>query len=66
MLLPWEGHVFHFAAPKTTYNKDIELSNDTPVFDTAKAPVSFVRGSLIDEEKLEMLNFRWRTITFEH
>ena len=61
-----EGHVVHFAAPKTSYSKDIEFSRDTPVFATAKAPISFVKSSVIDDRETEMKNVRWRFFHFKY
>ena len=66
MLLLLEGHVVHFAAPKTTYSKDIEFSKDTPIFATSKSPITFVKGSIIDDRETEMMNVRWRMFTFRH
>ena len=66
MLLLLEGHVVHFAAPKTTYCKDIEFTRDTPVFATAKAPIAFIKSSMIDDRETEMMNVRWRIFTFRH
>ena len=66
MLLLLEGHIVHFAAPKTTYNQDIDFSNDTPIFATSKAPLSFVKGSMTDNRETEMMAVRWRTFTFRH
>ena len=66
MLLLLEGHVVHFAAPKTTYNQDIEFSKDTPIFATAKALISFVKASMIDDRETEMMTVRWRIFTFRH
>ena len=67
LILPWsdmllllEGNVVHFAAPKTSYSKDIDFSRDTPVFATAKAPISFVKSSFIDDLETEMMIVRWR------
>ena len=51
MLLFLEGHVVHFAAPKTTYARDIEFTSDTPVFATSKSPIVFIKGSNIDERE---------------
>ena len=66
MLLLLEGHVVHFAAPKTNYSKDIEFTRDTPVFATAKAPISFIKGSVMDDRETEMMSVRWRIFTFRH
>ena len=73
LILPWsdmllllESHVVHFAAPKTSYSKGIEFSRDTPVFATAKAPISFVKSSVIDDRETEMMNVRWRFFHFKH
>ena len=55
-IIPWsdfllllEGHIVHFAAPKTTYSQGIAFSKDTPISATAKAPISFVKGSILDQ-----------------
>ena len=73
LILPWsdmllllEGHVVHFAAPKTSYSKDIEFSSDTPLFATAQAPISFVKGSFIDDRETEMMQVRWRFFYFNY
>ena len=73
LILPWsdmllllEGHVVHFAAPKTSYSKDIEFSSDTPIFATAKAPISFIKGSFIDDRETEMMYVRWRFFSFKY
>ena len=73
LMLPWsdmllllEGYVVHFAAPKTSYSKDIKFSSDTPIFATAKAPISFVKGSLIDDRETEMMRVRWRFFYFKY
>ena len=66
MLLLLEGHIVHFAAPKTTYNQDIEFSKDTPIFATSKASMSFVKGSMADDRETEMMAVRWRTFKFRH
>ena len=61
LILPWsdmlqllEGAVVHFAAPKTVYSKDIELTQITPVFATSKDLISFIAGSMLDERETEM------------
>ena len=73
LILPWsdmllllEGHVVHFAAPKTSYSRDIDFSRDTPVFATAKAPISFVKSSVIDDRETEMTTVRWRFFYFKY
>ena len=66
MLLLLEDHVVHFAAPKTTYNQDIEFSKDTPIFATAKAPILFVKASMIDNRETAMITVQWRIFTFRH
>ena len=62
-IIPWsdvllllEGHIVHFAAPKTTYSQDIEFIKDTPIFATAKAPIAFVKGSILDETESSSAN----------
>ena len=64
MLLLLEGHVVHFAAPKTSYARDIEFTSDTPVFATSKSPIVFIKGSAIDERETEMMEVRWRKFKF--
>ena len=61
VILPWHnmlllllGPVVHFAAPKTTYNQEIEFCRDTPIFATTKAQISFVKGSIIDDPETEL------------
>ena len=66
MLLLLEGHVVQFAAPKTTYARDIEFSRDTPVFATSKSSIVFIRGSIVDERETEMMDVRWRKFNFFH
>ena len=66
MLLLLEGHVVHFAAPKTNYSKDIEFTRDTPVFATAKAPISFIKESVMDARETEMMSVRWCIFTFRY
>ena len=72
-IIPWsdfllllEGHIVHFTAPKTMYSQNIESSKDTPIFATAKALLSFVKGSILDQTEPEMMNVRWRFFTFRH
>ena len=66
MLLLLEGHIVHFAAPKTTYNQDIDFSKDAPIFATSKAPISFIKGSMTDDRETEMMAVRWRTFKVRH
>jgi len=66
MLLLLEGHVVHFAAPKTSYARDIEFTCDTPVFATSKSSIVFIKGSTIDEKETEMMDVRWRKFHFFH
>ena len=42
MLLLLEVHVVHFAAPNTSYARDIEFTCDTSVFATAKSSIVFI------------------------
>ena len=65
MLLLLEGHVVHFAAPKMSYSKDIEFSQDTPVSATTKALIPFVNSSVLDYRETEM-NVLWRFFHFTH
>ena len=73
LILPWsgmllllEGHVVHFAAPKTSYSRDIDFSSDTPIFATSKAPISFVKGLFIDNRETDMMQVRWRFFYFTY
>lgn len=66
MLLLLEGHVVHFAAPKTAYSKDIEFDKDTPVFATSKSPILFLKNGVVDDRETEMMNVRWRMFNFHH
>ena len=73
VILPWsdmlqllEGAAVHFAAAKTVYSKDIELTQNTPVFATSKASISFIAGSMLDARESEMMNVRWRIFQFKH
>ena len=64
MLLLLEGHVVHFAAPKTSYSEDILFEKDTPIFATSKAPITFVKNGVLDDRETEMMNVRWRMFSF--
>ncbi len=66
MLLLLEGHAVHFAAPKTSYSKDILFEADTPIFATSKAPITFIKGSVLDHRETEMMNVRWRMFECRH
>ena len=66
MLLLLEGHVVHFAAPKTSYARDIEFTCNTPVFDPSKSSIVFIKGSTIDERDTEMMNVRCSKFHFFH
>ena len=66
MLLLLEGHIVHYAAPNTTYARDIEFTSDTPVFATSKSPIFFIKGSSIDERETEIMDVRWRKFHFFH
>ena len=66
MLLLLEGHVVHFAAPKTSYARDIEFTSDTPVFATSKSSIVFIKGSVLDEKETEMMDVRWKKFNFYH
>ena len=66
MLLLLKCHIVHFAAPKTSFARDIEFTCDTPVFATSKSSIVFIKGSTIDERETEMMDVRWRTFHFFH
>ena len=65
MLLLLEGHIVHFAAPKTSYSEAILFQKDTPLFATAKAPITVVTNGHLDERETEM-TVRWRIFTFRN
>ena len=71
IIIPWsdlllllEGHVVHFAAPKTSYSEDILFQTDTPIFTTAKSPITFIKNGVLDERETELMTVRWRIFTF--
>lgn len=70
-IIPWgdllqllEGDTVHLPAPKTFWQKDIELSKDTPVFATADAPLVLIKGGNIDNANTQMMTVRWRFFNF--
>ena len=73
-ILPWsdmlllllEGHVVHFAAPKTSYARDIEFTSDTPVFATSKSSIVSIKGSVLGEKETEMMDVRWKKFNVYH
>ena len=54
----------HLPAPKTFCKEDIELTNDTPFFATADAPLVLVKGTSIDCANTHMMDVRWRMFHF--
>ncbi len=66
MLLLLEEHTVHFAAPKTTYIKDIKFEKDTPIFATSKGPIVFIKGGVMDERETEIMAVRWKLFKFTH
>lgn len=66
-LLLLEGQPIHFPAPKTTYAKDIYLEQDTPIFATSKAPVTYIgKYNCSDDRETEMMAARWKIFSFTH
>ena len=59
-----EGDSMHLPAPKNFCKRDIEMTRDTPVFATADAPLTLVKGTSIDHANTEMMNVRWRFFQF--
>ena len=65
MLLLLEGQAIHFAAPKSTYAKDILFNRDTPIFATSKEPIRYPgRYNTTDERENEMMDIRWKFFRF--
>ena len=64
MLLLLEGHVVNFAAPKTSYARDIEFTSNTPAFAMSKSSIVFIKGSVLDEKETEMMDVRWKKFNF--
>ena len=54
----------HLPAPKTFCKRDLELTEDTPFFATADAPLVLIRKGTIDGTNTEMMNVRWRYFHF--
>ena len=52
----------HLPVPKTFCKQDIELTNDTPFFATADAPLVLIKGTSIDCANTHMMDVRWRQI----
>ena len=38
-----------------SYSEDILFQNDTPIFATAKAPITLIKNGVLDERETEML-----------
>ena len=64
MLLLLEGDIVHLPAPKNFSKRDIELSNDTPIFATSDAPIVYIKGGSVCHANTEMMNVRWRFFHF--
>ena len=64
MLLLLEGDIVHLPAPKNFSKRDIELSNDTPIFATSDAPIVYIKGGSVCHANTEMMNVRWRFVHF--
>lgn len=64
MLQLLEGDTVHLPAPKNFWQKDIELTNDTPVFATADAPMVLVKCGSVDHANTQMMSVRWRFFNF--
>ena len=46
--------------------QDITLEADTPIFCTSKAPIIFVKNSVVDERQTEMMQVRWHHFQLRH
>ncbi len=66
LLLLLEGQLVHFPAPKTHYAQDICLEKDTPIFCTSKAPIVYVKNSVVDDRETEMMQVRWHHFQFRY
>ena len=66
MLLLLEGELVRFPAPKTHFSQDLILNSDTPIFATSKTPLVLIKGGFIDERETEMMNVRWKYISFQY
>ena len=66
LLLMLEGQHVHLPAPKSHFCKDILFDRDTPIFDTSKHELLFVRGGVVDERETEMMQVRWRIFHLSH
>ena len=43
MLQLLKGDIVHLPGPKNFSKRDIELTTDTPVFETADTPIAFIK-----------------------
>ena len=64
LLQALEGDIVHLPAPKTFCKRDLELTEDTPFFATADAPLVLIRKGTMDRTNTEMMNVRWRYFHF--
>lgn len=64
LLQALEGDTVHFPAPKNFWNRDFELSDDTPFFATSDAPLVLIKGGCVDRINTEMMDVRWRFFYF--
>ncbi len=65
MLLLLEGQTIHFAAPKSSYAKNILFKRDTPIFATSKEPIRYPGWyNTTDERENEMIDIRWKFFRF--
>ena len=60
-----KGQKVHLPAPKTHFSQDSEFTRDTPIFDTSKEELSFVRGKVLDEMESQMMRVRWKVFTLQ-
>ena len=61
-----EGDTVHLPVPKTFCKQDIKLTDDTPFFATADAPLVLVKGHSIDRANTQMMDVHWRMFHFWH
>ena len=54
MLLLLEGQPIHF------YTQDIPFEKDMPIFCTSKSEIVLIKGGVVDEIEMQMIQVRWR------
>ncbi len=64
LLLMLEGQLVHLPAPKCHFAHDIVFEKDTPIFNTRKRQLVYVKGGVVDEREREMMAIRWKIFNF--